>query len=187
MAKSPEEMAAAMRSNLKEKTGKNLPQWLKLIQPQGLEKHGQIVKFLKSDHGVSHGFANLIAHDFLEQANPKSPTVSWVDAQYQGGKADLRPIYEALLAMVQKFGKDVEVAPKKSYVSLRRNKQFAIIQPSTRDRVDVGINLKGTPATERLEDSGSFNSMVSHRVRISRKSQVDNQLRQWLQAAYKSA
>ncbi len=187
MAKSPEEMAASMKANLREKTGKTLPQWLKIIKPAGLDKHGQIVKFLKSDHGVTHGFASMIAHEFLSAKQPAAAHQDLVDQQYQGGKAGLRPVYEAIVAMVGQFGKDVEIAPKKAYVSLRRNKQFAIVQPSTRDRVDVGINLKGTAASGRLENSGSFNAMVSHRVRISEPGQVDAELKRWLRAAYDAA
>lgn len=184
MAKSPEEMAAAMKANIKEKTGKTLPQWLKIIKPQKLEKHGQVVKFLKSDHGVTHGFANMIAREFLEGDKPAASSDSLVDGQYKGAKAELRPIYSTLIKALEKLGKDVEVAPKKAYVSIRRNKQFAIIQPSTKDRVDVGINLKSTKPTKRLEESGSFNAMVSHRVRLTDKKDVDAQLKKWLKAAY---
>ena len=42
-------------------------------------------------------------------------------------------------------------------------------------------------ATERLEASGSFNSMVSHRVRLEKKSQVDAALKKWMKAAYDAA
>lgn len=187
MAKSPEEMAAAMKANIKEKTGKTLAQWLKIIKPQKLEKHGQIVKFLKADHGVTHGFASMIAREFLEGGKSATSSDDLVGAQYKGPKSDLRPIYDAIIKVVEKFGKDVEVAPKKAYVSLRRSKQFAIVQPSTKDRVDIGINLKGTRATKRLEESGSFNSMVSHRVRLTEKKEVDAQLKKWLKAAYDAA
>jgi len=102
-------------------------------------------------------------------------------------KESLRPIYDALIAAVNKFGKNVEVSPKKSYVSLRRSMQFALIQPSTATRVDVGINLKGTPPAGRLEASGSFNAMVSHRVRVENKPGVDKELIGWLQQAYGAA
>ncbi len=81
----------------------------------------------------------------------------------------------------------MEVAPKKSYVSLRRKKQFAILQPSTKDRLDVGINLKGHETTDRLEAAGSFNAMVSHRVRVTRKSDINAELKRWLREAYKAA
>jgi len=88
---------------------------------------------------------------------------------------------------VQSFGRDVEIAPKKTYVSLRRSKQFALVQPSTKDRIDVGINLEGTAPSGRLEASGSFNAMVSHRVRIGSRKDVDAELKSWLRQAYDAA
>ena len=104
-----------------------------------------------------------------------------------GAKAHLKPIYDAIISAVRDLGDDVEVAPKKSYVSLRRKKQFAIVQPSTKIRVDLGLNLKGVVATDRLEASGSFNAMVSHRVRLESDAQVDAQLRTLLETAYNAA
>ena len=188
MAKSPEEMASAMVRNLQENTGKSLPQWLKIAAKSKLTKHGEIVKFLKSEHGLTHGYANLVAHTMLNaEAGPASATADPVAQQYAGPKQSLRPIYDTLIAAAKKFGKDLEIAPKKAYVSLRRNKQFAIIQPSTSTRVDVGINLKGTRPTKRLENSGSFNSMVSHRVRVGNRKEVDKELIGWLKAAYKTS
>lgn len=185
MAKSPEEMTAVMIRNLQEKTGKSLPQWIKIAKASKLAKHGELLKHLKSKHGVTHGYANLIAHKTLKSdAGSASSVTDLVDGQYAGAKASLRPIYDALMVGVKKFGEDVEIAPKKAYVSLRRNKQFALIQPSAATRVDVGINLKGRAPTNRLETSGSFNSMVSHRVRLSDKKGVDKQLLGWLKAAY---
>ncbi len=183
MAKSPEEMAASMVANMREKTGKTLDEWLVVSRSFKLEKHGQIVKTLKSEHGVTHGFANLIAHETLKRDNPPD-SVDLVASQYAGAKSALRPIYERIIAIAQGFGTDVEISPKKAYVSLRRNKQFALVQPSTKTRIDVGINLKGFEPTERLEASGSFNAMVSHRVRITKLDQVDGQLETWLKSAY---
>lgn len=193
MPSSPEEMAATMIANLKDKTGKSLPQWLKLTKASGLDKHGQIVKMLKTDHGITHGFANLIAHKSLESGSGKPASGGGdplVDAQYAGGKAELRPIYDAVVAAARKLGKDVEISPKKSYVSLRRSKQFALIQPSTRTRVDLGLQLNGAKAfgkSPRLESSGSFNQMVSHRVRLEKKGDVDAELKKWLRRAYDNA
>lgn len=181
---SPEKQLESMLGNMADKTGRTLQEWLQLLKPLKLEKHGQIVKWLKSEHSVTHGFANLIANRALAS---KSDGADPVDAQYSGPKSALRPIYEALCTMVRTFGDDVDVSPRKTYVTLRRSKQFALIQPSTRDRVDVGINLKGTAPGERLEASGSFNAMVSHRVRISDQSEVDSELKRWLKAAYDAA
>ena len=187
MPKSPEEMAEAMVRNLAEKTGKTLAQWLTIAGRSKLKKHGELVKFLKSKHGVSHGYANLIAHKTLKSdAGSASSGAELVDRQFAGAKGPLRPIYEKLIAAVTKFG-DVEVSPKKAYVSLRRAKQFAIVQPSTATRLDVGIKLKNVEPAGRLEASGSFNSMVSHRVRVECLKDVDKELVGWLRQAHSAA
>ena len=186
MPKSPEEMAAAMVANMKEKTGKTLEQWVKIAQRSKLEKHGQIVKHLKDEHGMTHGFANLVAHTHLESAAGSSSGDDLVAGQYGGKKEALRPIYDALVAAATRLGADVEVSPKKAYVSLRRSKQFAIVQPSTATRVDLGLNLKGADAAGRLEESGSFNSMVSHRVRLQDAAEVDSEVMALLQQAYEA-
>jgi predicted transport protein len=189
MAKpTPDAVAQTMIDNLPAKTGKSADQWLRLLAGKSLEKHGEIVKWLKSEHGVTHGFANLIAHLHRDAAaGGTKGTDDPIETQYAGAKDALRPIYDEIVKHVSAFGNDVEIAPKKSYVSLRRNKQFAIVQPSTKTRVDVGINLKGQKPTKRLEKSGSFNAMVSHRVRISDKGAVDAELVGWLKSAYDKA
>lgn len=183
---SPEEMADSMRANLPEKTGRDHAAWMTVVGESGLTKHGEILEYLKTEHGVSHGYANLIAHDFRSAAATNGP-VDLVAAQYSGARADLAPIRDAVLTLVQGFGNDVEVAPKKTCISLRRTKQFALIQPSTRTRVDVGINLPGVEPTDRLEPSGSFSAMVSHRVRLTEVDEVDDELKGWLRQAYEAS
>lgn len=185
MTQSPEAMAETMIANMKAKTGKTLPQWLTIVRKSKLEKHGQIVKLLKSDHGMTHGFANLVAHKALK-SDAGSAETDLVAAQYSGAKSDLKPIYDAVIAAAKACG-DVEIAPKKAYVSLRRSKQFAIVQPSTKTRVDLGLNLKGEAATERLEASGSFNAMVSHRVRLEKPADVDKNVKAWIKLAWQEA
>lgn len=179
---------ASMIANLEAKTGRSLEAWVALAAAQELAKHGEIVKWLKSEHALGHGYANLIAAKALEAAaGGAAAGDDLVAAQYSGAKAPLRAWYEQLVARVRAFGDDVEIAPKKGYVSLRRSKQFALLQPSTAERLDVGLQLKGLPAQGRLEASGSFNSMVSHRVRVSDAAQLDEQLVEWLREAYSRA
>ncbi|MEE4639839.1 MAG: DUF4287 domain-containing protein [Wenzhouxiangella sp.] len=187
MAKSPEEQAAAMIANLPDKTGKSIDQWLALVTTSGAAKHGEIVKWLKGEHAVSHGYANLIAHRFLSAASTAGQSEdALISAQY-AGKESLRPIYQALRTKLAAFGSDVEFAPKKAYVSVRRSKQFALVQPSTKTRMDLGIQIKGRRAEGRLEESGSWNSMVSHRVKLEHVGDVDQELLGWLREAYEQA
>ncbi|MDG2469691.1 MAG: DUF4287 domain-containing protein [Pirellulaceae bacterium] len=188
MAQSPESMARSMISNLKDKTGRTLDQWLRIVGKQPLKKNGEIVKFLKSEHDMTHGFANLVAKISLRGKEVYQPTSAatdkMLDQQYAGPKAGLKPIYLAVIKMAQVLGEDVVISSKKNYVSFRRHKQFGIIQPSTRTRVDIGLLLKDVPPVGRLELSGSFNAMVTHRVKLTEKKEVNAELKQWLERAY---
>jgi predicted transport protein len=187
MAKSPAEMEAAMVANFPEKTGKPLEQWLALVKKGKLAKHGEIVAWLKDEHGMGHGFANLVAHRHLNPPGAAPAGDDLVAAQYAGKKEALKPLYDTLAAAVAKFGPDVVFEPKKAYVSLRRSKQFGLIQPSTATRLDVGIQLKGVAPTARLEASGSFSAMVSHRVRVESAADIDAELVGWLKQAYQAS
>jgi len=179
MAKSPEEIAASMISNLPEKTGRSLSEWKPLVANCGFEKHGQAVKWLKEEHGVGHGFANLIVT--MSRREESAEEVDLIAAQYMGKKAHLRPIYDAFEERLNTIGSDIEFSPKKAYVSLRRNKQFATVGPATNSALEVGINLKGAAYTGRLVKG---TGMVTHRVRLSSLEELDDELFGWVRSAY---
>lgn len=176
-----------MIMNLKKKTGTSLEEWIRIVKASGLEKHGDIMKLLKGEHGLTHGFANMVTHKARQSdAGSAASTDDLVEAQYSG-KEGLRPIYDSVIEQVKSFGSDVEIAPKKSYVSLRRAKQFGLLQPSTKTRFDIGLNLKGVEPEGKLEAAGSFNSMCTHRIRCEDVADLDAGVIAWLKQAYENA
>ncbi len=172
-----------MIGNMKEKTGKTLEEWLDILKNKTFNKHSQAVNFLKNDYGVTHGFANTIVHISKDDTTEGEDLIK---NQYNG-KDNLLPIYDFLKTEINKFGNDIEFAPKKAYASIRRKKQFAIIQPSTKTRVDIGLVIKGKESTGKLEKSGSFNTMCSHRVRIENINDISEEVINWLKEAYQLA
>jgi predicted transport protein len=174
--------------NIEEKYGKSLAEWIVLIRESGITKHTEIIAMLKSQYGVTHGSANrlaLIAREadaasIAAKASGSDP----IDDMYSGKKAGLKPLHDALMTTITAFGNDIEVAPKKGYVSLRRKKQFAMIQPTTASRIDVGLILKNATTTGRLESASGLNAMFTHRVRVTDIKDVDEQLISWLKQAY---
>ena len=177
-----------MIDNMPEKTGKSLAEWFKVLEAAGLDKHGAMMKLLKGEFGVTHGFANTISILYRQQAAGGPPSEDdLVAAQYKGPKEGLRPIYDTVLSAVNSFGGDVEIAPKKTYVSLRRSKQFAIVKAATKSRVDLGLNLKGVPDTKRLTGGKAFGGMCTHLVKLTKVSEVDSQVIGWLKQAYDMA
>ncbi len=178
-----EKALLTMIDNMPEKTGKSLEEWKTILKEKGFAKHGEAMKFLKGEHGVTHGFANTIVHLSKENNDTADDLVT---TQYKD-KEDLIPVYKKLLSVVEKFGKDVIVTPKKTSVSIIRKKQFALIKPATKTRIDLGLKIKDKPTTDRLENSGPFGSMCTHRVRLSTAKEVDKELIDWLKEAYEKA
>lgn len=174
--------------NLEKQTGKFRAQWIALANAAGFAKHGETVAWLKLEHGIGHGYANLVAIRAREAAAGGAKGADdLLEAMFAGKKAGLKPRYDKLIKLAAHLGKDVQVAPKKTYVSLRRSKQFALVQPSTATRLDLVLNLKGVAPQGRLEASGSFNAMCTHRIRLEQDGDMDSQVEHWLKQAYDAA
>src|SRR5882724_11673250 len=178
----------AYLDNVKAKTGKTPDDFAKLASQRGLAKHGDIVKWLKSDFALGHGHATAIAGVVLKKGVRRGAPEDKLAALFSGKKACWRTPCDELMAQIGKFGSDVSVAAGGTYINLlREDKKFAILQPSSSERIDIGIKLKGTSADERFESAGSWNAMVTHRVRISDPIQIDREVLAWLRRAYDAA
>jgi predicted transport protein len=175
-----------MEQNLPEKTGKTLDQWKLLLSQQSFSKHGEYMDFLKKGHGITHGFANFITLKFREADAASSDAGDLVANQYKG-KESLKPIFNKLLMTITHLGSDVEVVAKKSAVSFRVKRQFALIQPSTKKRIDIGLKFNDKHHSQRLEASGPFGTMCTHRVQLTDLEQVDDELIKWIKEAYENA
>jgi hypothetical protein len=172
---------------IKAKTGKTPADFLALSKKKGLTTHAELLNWLKTDFGLGHGHANAIILTIRNATEPKVSKDEKTDKFFAGKKAAWREPYEGLLAKLQKFGDDVKVTPTNSYLSLLRGKNKFGIVAVTGDRLDVGVKLKGVPAAGRLEAAGDWNSMVTHRVKVSSAKELNAELVGWLKQAYKAA
>ena len=175
-----------MEEGLLEKTGKPLEHWIKIVQKSGIEKHMEIIKFLKSEHGFTHGFANFVAFKTKKTDAGSIDDDVLLTNQYKG-KESLKPIYDKLLEIILPLGDDITKTPKKDSVSFIRKKQFALIKPASKTRIDVGLKLKDKATSNRLENSGPFGAMCTHRVQLTEIAQVDAELFGWIKEAYDKA
>jgi len=169
--------------NIEQATGRSMTAWVTVVKEHGSERHGEIVAWLKAEHGFSHGNANLIALTAKRGSVP-SGSDNLVEAMYAGPKASLRPFHDEVVALTRGFGDDVEFAPKQTYVSLRRAKQFATVGPGPRGQLEIGLNLKGVEPAGRLEATGG---MCTHRVRLASADELNTEMTGWLREAYERA
>ena len=191
MPNSPADMMRAIITNLPTKTGRDFDAWVALIREQamgvgGMTKHREISDWLKREHGLGHNTAYILAAEALKPSDYTPPTTEEIiAAQYAGAKAALRPIFERVLAYVTTLGADVRIEPRQTYVAFARKSQFALIQPSTKTRVDLGLVLPDVASTERLAASTNFGSgSINRRVALATPAEVDAEVEGWLLQAY---
>ena len=187
----PESAIATQLKNIETRTGKSLTELAQILKASGLSKHGELRDMLKRDLKMGHGDANTLVHHVLQSAGPAAADTAGgsldeiVSGYYSGPKAGLRPIHEKLMSKLKAFG-EFEITPKKTYLSLRRKKQFAMIGPATNTRVEVGLNMKGVTATDRLIALPP-KGMCDYKVNLTGVEQVDATLTGWIRQAFDGA
>lgn len=177
--------------NIEKKSGKRLDELTEIIRASGLSKHSEVRAMLMEQFGLGYGDANTLAH-YAKQAGgaqgeqaPAAEGGAVLDTIYTGAKATLRPIHEQLMEAINALG-PFETAPKKGYVSLRRKKQFAMLGPGTKGRMEIGLNVKDLPASERLAAQPA-GGMCNYKVFLTSADEVDAELLGWIRQAYESA
>ena len=182
-----EAMTAKMIENLKLNTGKSLEQWITIVKAENFSKHGEIIKFLKQEHSFTHGFANLVALKARKSdADSFGNKEDLVALQYKG-KEHFKPLYDKLVTEILQFGSNIEIAPKKAYVSLRSKKQFAILNPATKSRFEIGLIIKNQEGEGVLKDVKTSNSMCSHKINLSSIEEINDDIINWIKIAYKKS
>ena len=179
-------------ARLKEKTGRNLEEWLTFVAREGPASEKERREWLKAKHGLGTNYAWWIAERSVGKGDDGSPETylkqaeEYVEKMYEGAKEALRPIYDALLSLGRSLGKDVRVCPCQTMVPLYRNHVFAQIKPTTLTRIDLGLALKDTRVPRRLINTGGFakKDRISHRIEITSVKDIDAEVKKWLKTAY---
>jgi hypothetical protein len=180
-------MVAAVKANMTEKTGKAFEEWVAIAKTGNFANAKECYAWLKQAHGLPHLSAQIVADSvtgggrYEAYGNPDA----LVEAMYSGDKAGLRPIYDELIKIARKLGKDVELTPCKTYVGLRRQRQFAIIKPTTKTRVDLGVTLEDFQAEGKLEAAGKVGSdRITHVIKLDSVKSINAEVKRWLKEAY---
>jgi hypothetical protein len=193
----PQAATVTQLKNIQAKTGQSIAALHAAVAASGAGKHGERRAWLMEHFKLGYGDANAVANFYgkpvpdlgtgtASQAAAAAPADGDpLDAIYTGPKVALRPLHDAVMAVVQGFG-DFEAAPKKTYISLRRKKQFAMVGPATKDSIEIGLNCKDLAPHARLKVQPQ-GSMCQATTRIGAVSEIDAALKGWLKRAYDAA
>jgi hypothetical protein len=180
-------------AKLPEKTGRSLDEWIELVQKSGPADEKERREWLKQKHNLGTNGAWWIAErasgKSLEDGDPKAylkAAEGYVETQYAGPKAHLRPIYERLLELGFQLGDDVKACPCQTIVPLYRRHVFAQIKPTTQSRIDLGLALGNRNVPKRLIDTGGFakKDRITHRIPLESMTEIDKEVERWLRTAY---
>lgn len=170
-----------------------MDEWLRFVKKNGPKDEKSRREWLKQEHGLGTNSAWWIAERAegkgFEGDDPDAyieAAERYVEDMFTGGKASLRPIYNELLRIGLKTGKEAKACPCQTIVPLYRNHVFAQIKPTTRTRIDLGFALGDMKANSRLIDTGGFakKDRITHRIPITSLDDIDDEVKQWLKVAY---
>ncbi len=180
-------------AELKQKTGRSLEEWLRLLKRSGPKDEKDRRDWLKQEHGLGTNAASWIAERSVGKGSETDDpdqylraAEGYVEQMFSGAKSGLRPIYDALLKMGLKVGKEAKACPCQTIVPLYRKHVFAQIKPTTRTRIDLGFALGDMKARGRLIDTGGFSKKdrITHRIPIESVKDIDDEVKHWLKVAY---
>ena len=180
-------------SELKEKTGRSLEEWLKHIKKEGPADETGRRAWLKEKYGLGTNTAWWLAERSVGKGEETADGDAYlaaaergVEKMFSGSKAQLRPLYDVLLKLGLKTGKDAKACPCTTIVPLYRKHVFAQIKPSTQTRIDMGFALGDMKPTGRLIDTGGFakKDRITHRIPITSVADIDDEVKHWLKVAY---
>jgi hypothetical protein len=185
VAHTPDQMLSAVSRSLASRTGRSLDQWVALVRASGVDPLDQkaVRGWLRAEHGVPQNSQWAIADAAARSAGWVPPTVAeYVDGQYAGAKAALRPIYEVLAAAATRFGDDMTIEGRSGYMPFVRGRHFAAVAAAARDRVDLGLRFADPPVAVRLKPA-SGPGQATHKISLRSVRDVDDEVLHLLHVA----
>lgn len=167
---------------LKERTGEDVAAWNECIHQQSLEDEKSLRSWLAGQGVTGYAQSLLVMEKFGYPDFMLASADDLVDGQY-ADRPELRPIYDAIIQAASGLG-DVVIQARKTYVSLvTPRRTFARVQPTTRQRVDLGLRLEGEKPGGRLAPS-RIHETTPLQISLTSPDEVDAEVLGWLEKAY---
>jgi hypothetical protein len=180
-------MIAAVAASMRERTGRSLEEWVAEVEGSGIDPLDQaaVRAWLRDAHGVRQNSQWAIATAAAERAGWERPDVeAYIDGQYDGAKASLRPVFDRLREVAEGLGDDVSVEGRGTYTPFVRRRQFAAARAATTTRVDLGLRFERPPRSGLLQRATSGPGQSTHKVGLTSVGDVTAEVESLLRAAY---
>ena len=185
MAKTSGEIEKEFIDTAKDKTGKSLQDWLKLVKSSGIEKRNDILEWLKKGHGLNHLQAQLITGIFLNNGNPVYINENALLENQFVKCPEMRSIFDSISEKIISSFQGTQLIPKKTYLSFTAVREFAAINVKPKE-IRLGLDLGDEAFTEELQKSKHIGPMPrsSHMIILSESKQFDSKVKELVQQSF---
>jgi hypothetical protein len=184
-AKSWKEMTDWMTGLLERRTGEGLDAWNERIKQRGFSDEQALRSWLDKQEVTGYAQSLLVMETFGYPEYLMASADELIDGQY-ADSPHLRPVLDAILTRLPEVGEST-IQARKGYVSLLTPRRtFAVVQPTTRKRVDLGLRLETEPEGRLVPAKGIGNGDMPLRVALASPDDVDDEVIEWMQQAYRA-
>ncbi len=167
---------------LMERSGADVDTWNRRIRREGLDDEGKLRAWLTKQGVTGYAQSLLVMERFGYPDFLLATADELIDGQY-ADRPQLRRIYDAIIDAAAMLG-EVTIQARKTYVSLvSPRRTFARVQPTTKNRVDLGLRLQGQRPGGRLQPS-KIHETMQLQISLTAPEEVDSEVLGWLQRAY---
>jgi hypothetical protein len=163
--------------DLAKATGKDLKTWMKTIDAFGSKKRNEVIAWLKADHGFGHMNASLLAGIHANGGKPVYQSTDDLLENQFAKAAEMRPLYDEFIDFVKTNFPNATVLPKKTYVSVLENREFAAVNIKPKE-LRIGFDLGDRPFDKKIEKAKLTGPMprISHMFVLTDANRLDSSI-----------
>ena len=162
---------------LEKATGKTLSAWLRTVDAFPSKKRNELIAWLKSEHGFGYMDASLLAGIHANGGKPVYASTDDLLANQFAKAGAMRPLFEAFIAFIKDNFPAATILPKKTYVSVLENREFAAVNIKPKE-LRIGLDLGDRPFDEKIEKARLTGPMprISHMLVLTDAARLDADL-----------
>lgn len=184
--KSWQEMREWCARLLESRTGQDVLAWNERIAaaaPQDRAGEPALRQWLSAEGVTGYAQALLVWETFGYPEFLVADAEELIDKQY-ADRPWLRPVFDTVLTTLPALPGPVTVQARGTLVSLvSPRRTFAVLKPTTKSRIDLGLRLDSTQPEGRLHEAKNL-GQATVRIPLSTSGDVDDEVRHWLARAY---
>ena len=184
--KSWQEMREWCARLLQARTGQDVLAWNERIAsaaPQDRAGEPALRQWLSAEGVTGYAQALLVWETFGYPRFLVADAEELIDKQY-ADRPQLRPVFDAVLRALSALPGPVTVQARGTLVSLvSPRRTFAVLKPTTKSRIDLGLRLDSEQPGGRLHEAKNL-GQATVRIPLTTSGDVDDEVRRWLARAY---